>query len=63
MAKVQNKDLLNVVRMVKGAIQLEEINAKRELTDEEIVTVISKQIKIRKETVNELKDSVFYHLY
>ena len=55
--KNQNKDLLNVVRMVKGAIQLEEINLKRELTDDEIVSVISKQIKIRKETINELKDS------
>ena len=55
--KNQNKELLNVVRMVKGAIQLEEINLKRELTDEEIVSVISKQIKIRKETMNELKDS------
>jgi len=55
--KNQNRDLLNVVRMVKGAIQLEEINVKRDLTDEEIVAVISKQIKIRKETVNELKDS------
>ena len=55
--KNQNRDLLNVVRMVKGAIQLEEINVKRDLSDEEIVAVISKQIKIRKETVNELKDS------
>lgn len=55
--KNQNKDLLNVVRMVKGAIQLEEINLKRDLTDDEIVAVISKQIKIRKETINELKDS------
>lgn len=55
--KNQNKDLLNVVRMIKGAIQLEEINLKRELNDEEIVAVISKQIKIRKETINELKDS------
>lgn len=55
--KNQNKDLLNVVRMVKGAIQLEEINLKRDLTDDEIVAVISKQIKIRKETMNELKDS------
>lgn len=55
--KNQNKDLLNVVRMVKGAIQLEEINLKRDLTDDEIVSVIAKQIKIRKETMNELKDS------
>ena len=53
--KNQNKDLLNVVRMVKGAIQLEEINLKRELTDDEVVSVIAKQIKTRKETVNELQ--------
>jgi len=53
--KNQNKELLNVVRMVKGAIQLEEINLKRELNDEEVVSVISKQIKIRKETVSELE--------
>jgi len=52
--KNQNKDLLNVLRMVKGAMQLEEINKKRELNDEEVVAVISKQIKTRKETITEL---------
>ncbi len=55
--KNQNKDLLNVVRMIKGAIQLEEINLKRELNDDEVISVIAKQIKIRKETLNELENS------
>ena len=55
--KNQNKDLLNVVRMVKGAIQLEEINKKRDLTDDEVVAVIAKQIKTRKETISELEKS------
>ena len=55
--KNQNKDLLNVVRMVKGAIQLEEINKKRDLTDDEVVTVIAKQIKTRKETISDLEKS------
>lgn len=55
--KNQNKDLLNVVRMVKGAIQLEEINKKRDLTDDEVVTVIAKQIKTRKETIGDLEKS------
>ena len=55
--KNQNKDLLNVVRMVKGAIQLEEINKKRDLTDEEVIAVISKQIKTRKETIADLEKS------
>ena len=55
--KNQDKELLNVIRMVKGAIQLEEINLKRELNDEEVVTVISRQIKTRKETIAELENS------
>lgn len=55
--KNQNKDLLNVVRMVKGAIQLEEIKVKRDLTDDEIVSVIAKQIKTRKETISELENT------
>lgn len=55
--KNQNKDLLNVIRMVKGAIQLEEINKKRDLTDEEVIAVISKQIKTRKETIGDLEKS------
>lgn len=55
--KNQNKELLNVIRMVKGAIQLEEINLKRELTDDEVVNVISKQIKTRKETIIELENT------
>lgn len=54
--KNQNKQLLNVIRMIKGAIQLEEINLKRELTDEEVIGVISKQIKTRKETIVELEN-------
>lgn len=55
--KNQNKELLNVLRMIKGAVQLEEINKKRELTDEEMVAVISKQIKTRKETIVDLEKS------
>ena len=55
--KNQNKELLNVIRMVKGAIQLEEINKKRELNDEEMISVIAKQIKTRKETIMDLEKS------
>ena len=53
--KNQNKELLNVLRMVKGAIQIEEINNKKELIDEEIVGVVSKQIKTRKEIISDLE--------
>ena len=45
---------LGVVRMVKGAVQLEKINLKREeLSDDEIIKLISKQIKMRKDSITE----------
>jgi len=53
--KNKNKDKLSVLRMVKGAIQLEEINKKKELDDNEVIAVISKQIKTRRESIVEFK--------
>ncbi len=53
--KNQDKELLAVIRMVKGAISLEEINKKRELTDDEVIDVIAKQIKTRKESIIEFE--------
>lgn len=49
--KSQDKLRLSVLRMVKGAIQLEEINKKNALTDEDVIGVLSKQIKTRKESI------------
>ena len=46
---------LGVVRMEKGDIQLESISKKKELTDEEIISVISKQIKMRKDSIVEFE--------
>ncbi len=51
--KAQDKLTLSVIRMVKGAMQMEELNKKRELTDDEVISVISKQIKTRKESIVE----------
>lgn len=51
--KNQDKETLTVVRMVKGAIQMEELNTKRELNDDEVISIISKQIKTRKESIAE----------
>ena len=53
--KNKEKDVLTVLRMVKGAVQLEEINTKRELNDEEMITVLSRQIKTRKESIAEFE--------
>ncbi len=53
--KDKDKDKLAVLRMVKGAMQLEEINKKKELSDEEVIAVIAKQIKTRRESIVEFK--------
>lgn len=49
--KSQDKEKLSVIRMVKGAISLEEINKKIELSDDDIIAIIAKQIKTRKESI------------
>ena len=53
--KSQDKVKLSVIRMVKAAIQMDEIAKKRELTDDEIVSILAKQIKTRKESILEFE--------
>ncbi|MCI8446636.1 MAG: GatB/YqeY domain-containing protein [Bacilli bacterium] len=53
--KEQNKELLSVIRMVKGAIQMEELKVKHPLTDEEVITILSREIKTRKESIAEFE--------
>ena len=53
--KQQDKVKLGVIRMVKSSVQMEELNKKRELTDEEVIDVISKQIKTRKDSIAEFE--------
>mgnify|MGYP001063978296 CR=1 FL=1 len=53
--KNQDKETLSTIRMLKGALQLEEINKKQELTDDEIITIVGKQIKTRKESILEFE--------
>ena len=53
--KDKNKERLAVIRMIKGAMQLEELNLKKELNDDEMIGLISKQIKTRKESIAEFE--------
>lgn len=53
--KNKDKETLSVIRMVKGAIQMSELDKKRELTDDEVIGVISKEIKTRKEAIKEFE--------
>lgn len=56
---MKNKDSfkLSVIRMIKGAMQLEKKDPRAELTDDEMIKVISKQIKMRNDAINEFKKS------
>lgn len=60
--KLQDKERLQVIRMVKGAIQMEELNTKRELNDDEVITIIAKQIKTRKESIVEFEKGARHDL-
>ncbi len=53
--KAKDSFKLGVLRMVKGAIQLEKINNGRELNDELFIDVVVKQIKERNESIEEFK--------
>lgn len=53
--KEKDKDKLNTLRAVKGAIQLEVINNKKEETDDLALDVINKQIKMRNDSIEEFK--------
>lgn len=50
-----DKFKLSVIRMLKSALQLEKINKMHDLTDEEVVAVIKKQVKMRKDSITEFE--------
>ena len=53
--KAQDKETLSVIRMVKGAMQMQELDKKAPLTDDEVIGVIAKEIKTRKESIVEFE--------
>lgn len=53
--KNQDKETLSVIRMVKSAVQLSKIELKHELSDEEVIDVVAKQIKMRKDSIAEFQ--------
>lgn len=46
---------LSVLRMLKSALQLEQIAKKHELDDNEVAVVLKKQVKVRKDSLEEYK--------
>ena len=53
--KSSDKFKLAVLRMLKSALQLESINKKKELEDDEIISVIKKQVKQRNDSITEFE--------
>lgn len=51
--KEQDKFKTSVLRMLKSALQAEEINKKDTLTDDEILNIIKKQVKVRTASLEE----------
>ena len=48
-----DKFRLSVLRMLKSALQLEKINKKGELSDEDVLMVIKRQVKQRNDSIRE----------
>ena len=53
--KSKDKQTLEVIKLLKGAIQNEEIVKKRDLNDEEIISIVVKQVKMRKDAIVEFE--------
>ena len=54
-AKEEGRLRLAVIRMVRSAIRQAEIDGKKELDDEGIVSIISKEVKSRKDSLEEFR--------
>ena len=51
--KAHDKDRLAVIRMVRGAVRQQEIDGKKELEDSDVIAVISKEVKMRRDSIEE----------
>ena len=53
--KAHDKKKIDVIKLVKASIQNEEINIKKELDDNEVLSIITKQVKMRKDAIKEFE--------
>ena len=51
--KEHKKERLNVLRMVKAAVDLEHIDKKVEINDELVLSVVLKQVKMREDSIEQ----------
>lgn len=55
--KNKEKDKLSVIRMVKSSLQNEQIKLGRELTDDDSLTVLNRELKQRKDSLHEFEQA------
>lgn len=53
--KDKDKIKLSVIRMVKSALQNEQIKSGKELTEDEVLSVLTRELKQRKDSLQEFK--------
>ena len=53
--KNKEKDRLTVIRMVKAALKQEQIDHKKDINDDLLIDVVTKQIKMRKDSISEFE--------
>lgn len=53
--KAHDKDRLAVIRMVRGAVRQQEIDGKKELGDEDVLAVVGKEVKMRRDSIEEFR--------
>ena len=55
--KAKDKDALRAVRMILGAIKQKEVDDRIELDDTQVLAVIQKMVKQRKDSISQFKDA------
>ncbi|MFV8826703.1 GatB/YqeY domain-containing protein [Alkalihalobacterium sp. APHAB7] len=53
--KSKEKEKLSVIRMVKSSLQNEQIKLRRELSEDETLTVLNRELKQRRESLHEFE--------
>ena len=54
-AREEGRQRLGVIRMVRGVIRQQEIDGQKELDDDAVLAVISKEVKQRRDSIEEFK--------
>ena len=54
-AREAGKFRLSVIRMARASLKNVEINERRELTDDDVVTILSKEVKMRRDSAGEFE--------